>query len=241
MSGPLDRVRVHPSWKNALASEFSAAYMSRLRKFLVNEIGAGKTVYPPMSELFAALDLCPLDSVRAVIIGQDPYHGMGQAHGLCFSVKPGIEAPPSLVNIMKELYDDLMSQTAAAKMTKEQFVRSRTCLTGWAEQGVLLLNSVLTVLAGRAGTHQGQGWEEFTDRIVQIVNEQRQNVVFLLWGKHAQQKGEMVDRSRHCVLEAPHPSPLSAQHGFFGCRHFSRANEYLITYNKEPIDWFRMT
>ncbi len=232
-----DRVILHPSWKTVLESEFKSPYMTRLRKFLKKELTTGKSVHPPMKELFAALDLCPLDEVRVVIIGQDPYHGPGQAHGLCFSVKPGIQPPPSLMNIIEEINSDLGKQNMGSKASNYPISKFQGCLVGWAQQGVLLLNSVLTVLEGRSGSHQGYGWEKFTDRIVQLVNEQRERVVFLLWGRHAQEKGAMVDRQKHCVLEAPHPSPLSVNRGFFGCRHFSKTNQYLIDHGQTPIDW----
>jgi uracil-DNA glycosylase len=231
---PEDRVRLEPSWKEALAGEFEQEYMQALRRFLFDRKRSRQTVYPPGDRIFAALDLCPLPAVKVVIIGQDPYHGPGQAHGLCFSVLPGTPQPPSLVNIFQEINDDLGTPECRLDGT-------RGCLELWARQGVLLLNAVLTVDAGRAGSHQGQGWERFTDRIVAILNESREHLVFMLWGAYAQRKGAMVDRKRHCVLSAPHPSPLSAHRGFLGCRHFSRANRYLEEHGQTPIDWFRVS
>ena len=225
-----DRLKLEASWKVALAEEFEQAYMKKLRSFLVEEKRAGKKIFPPGDELFAALDTTPLDRVKVVIIGQDPYHGPNQAHGLCFSVRSGVALPPSLINIFKEINDEYDKQGA--------FDGSRGCLQTWAEQGVLLLNAVLTVERGRAGSHQGRGWEIFTDQVVRVLNEHREHLVFLLWGSYAQKKGSQVDRSRHCVLSSPHPSPLSAHRGFFGCNHFRDANAYLAEHGIEPIDWF---
>ncbi|MXZ56344.1 MAG: uracil-DNA glycosylase [Gammaproteobacteria bacterium] len=236
MTETKERIRLHPSWKSVLTEDLQAPYMARLRTFLQSELRAGKRIYPPMGEIFSALDYCPLDQVRVVIIGQDPYHGESQAHGLSFSVKPGVRPPPSLRNIFQEIQDDMH----ASSTSNQEFPMNRGCLTSWAAQGVLLLNSVLTVVAGRSGSHQGYGWEQFTDQIVKVVNEQREHVVFLLWGSPAQRKGEIVDRNRHYVLSAPHPSPLSADRGFFGCRHFSKTNSYLQSHGYEPIDWFRV-
>ena len=236
MTETKERIRLHPSWKSVLTEDLQAPYMARLRTFLQSELRAGKRIYPPMGEIFSALDYCPLDQVRVVIIGQDPYHGESQAHGLSFSVKPGVRPPPSLRNIFQEIQDDMH----ASSTSTQEFPMNRGCLTSWAAQGVLLLNSVLTVVAGRSGSHQGYGWEQFTDQIVKVVNEQREHVVFLLWGSPAQRKGEIVDRNRHYVLSAPHPSPLSADRGFFGCRHFSKTNSYLQSHGYEPIDWFRV-
>ena len=236
MTETKERIRLHPSWKSVLTEDLQAPYMARLRTFLQSELRAGKRIYPPMGEIFSALDYCPLDQVRVVIIGQDPYHGESQAHGLSFSVKPGVRPPPSLRNIFQEIQVDMH----ASSTSTQEFPMNRGCLTSWAAQGVLLLNSVLTVVAGRSGSHQGYGWEQFTDQIVKVVNEQREHVVFLLWGSPAQRKGEIVDRNRHYVLSAPHPSPLSADRGFFGCRHFSKTNSYLQSHGYEPIDWFRV-
>ncbi|MFW6094428.1 MAG: uracil-DNA glycosylase [Pseudomonadota bacterium] len=225
------RVRLEETWKAALGPEFEAPYMQDLRRFLLERKRARQVVYPPSDRIFAALDLCPLPDVKVVIIGQDPYHGPGQAHGLCFSVQPGVERPPSLVNVFREIDDDLGGPD-------RRIPEGRGCLESWARQGVLLLNAVLTVERGRAGSHRGRGWETFTDRVVEVLCEQREHLVFMLWGSYAQKKGARVDRDRHLVLAAPHPSPLSAHRGFFGCRHFSRANEYLASVGREPIDWF---
>ena len=219
-------IKLEESWKQALASEFSAPYMQALRSFLLAEREAGKRIFPKGNEWFRALDLTPLDKVRVVILGQDPYHGEGQAHGLCFSVQPGVRIPPSLVNIYKEIEADL-----GIKPARHGF------LEHWAQQGVLLLNSVLTVEMGRAAAHQGKGWEQFTDAIIRRVNEKQEPVVFLLWGSYAQKKAGFVDHSRHLVLKAPHPSPLSAHSGFLGCRHFSKANAFLEAKGLPPIDW----
>ncbi|MCP5181051.1 MAG: uracil-DNA glycosylase [Pseudomonadales bacterium] len=227
-------VQLEASWRTALATEFEASYMQALRDFLSREKAARKVIYPPGKAIFAALDMCPVEQVKVVIIGQDPYHGPGQAHGLCFSVQSGVPQPPSLHNIFQEIDSDLGGG-------KHHMPRDRGCLDAWARQGVLLLNAVLTVERGRAGSHQGKGWERFTDRIVGLLNERREGLVFLLWGSYAQKKGQIVDRHRHCVLEAPHPSPLSAHRGFFGCRHFSRANAYLESRGQAPIDWFAVS
>ena len=219
-------IRLEETWKAVLASEFRHSYMADLRRFLMDEKEQGRQIFPRGSEYFRALDLTPLDRVRVVILGQDPYHGDGQAHGLCFSVRPGVRIPPSLVNIYKELRDDLGIAPA-----RHGFLES------WAGQGVLLLNAVLTVERGRAASHQGRGWERFTDAVVRAINEREQPVVFMLWGSYAQRKAAFVDRSRHLVLTAAHPSPLSAHSGFFGCRHFSKANAFLQSKGFEPIDW----
>ncbi len=226
-----DRVRLEASWKEALAAEFEKPYMQRLRQFLQREKQARKAIYPRGDHIFRALDLTPLGDVKVVIIGQDPYHGPRQAHGLCFSVQPGVSPPPSLENIFREINEDLGGPG-------RRLDGSRGCLDAWARQGVLLLNAVLTVERGRANSHRGQGWEPFTDEIVQVLDTGRDGLVFMLWGSYAQRKGDIVERSRHCVLTAPHPSPLSAHRGFFGCRHFSRANAYLETRGVAPIDWF---
>ncbi|WP_085032351.1 uracil-DNA glycosylase [Ensifer aridi] len=219
-------IRLEESWKAVLAPEFRHSYMADLKRFLVEERQQGRQIFPRGSEYFRALDLTPLDKVRVVILGQDPYHGDGQAHGLCFSVRPGVRIPPSLINIYKELQEDLGIPTA-----RHGFLES------WARQGVLLLNAVLTVERGRAASHQGRGWERFTDAVIRAVNEQEQPLVFMLWGSYAQRKAAFVDRSRHLVLTAPHPSPLSAHSGFFGCRHFSKANAFLVSKGLDPIDW----
>ncbi|MDE0191338.1 MAG: uracil-DNA glycosylase [Gammaproteobacteria bacterium] len=238
MAAAADRVRLEPSWKAALAGEFESAYMTRLRSFLVEEKQARKTVYPRGDHIFAALDATPLESVKVVIIGQDPYHGPRQAHGLCFSVQAGVALPPSLVNIFEEINNDMADEDVPCGRHDGAVPPGRGCLAPWARQGVLLLNAVLTVVAGRAGSHQGRGWETFTDRVVEIVNRERQHVVFMLWGSYAQKKGAAVDTSRHLVLTSPHPSPLSAHRGFFGCRHFSKANQYLVEHGVMPINWF---
>ena len=238
MSEAADRVRLEASWKHALANEFEASYMQKLRAFLLQERQARRPVYPRGTDIFAALDHTPLDNVKVVIIGQDPYHGPGQAHGLCFSVPEGIALPPSLVNIFQEIGTDMADEEVPCGRKDGTVPAGRGCLTSWARQGVLLLNAVLTVAAGRPGSHRGRGWETFTDSVVATINRERQHVVFMLWGSYAQKKGAAVDTSRHLVLTAPHPSPLSAQRGFFGCRHFSQANEYLVAHDILPIDWF---
>ncbi|MBC7279920.1 uracil-DNA glycosylase [Hoeflea sp.] len=219
-------VRLEESWKAALSDEFSSPYMAELRAFLKSEIDAGKQVFPNGPEYFAALDLTPLDKVKVVILGQDPYHGEGQAHGLCFSVRPGVRVPPSLRNVYKELETDLGIPQAR-----------HGNLEAWARQGVLMLNAVLTVERGLAASHRGRGWEHFTDAVIAQVNALPHPVVFLLWGSHAQKKASFVDTSRHLVLTAPHPSPLSAHTGFLGCRHFSKANAFLEKNGMTPIDW----
>lgn len=238
MSEPTDRVVLEESWKRLLLDEFDKPYMRTLRGFLVKEKQARKTIYPKGSEIFAALDATPFEQVRVVVIGQDPYHGPNQAHGLCFSVLPGVAEPPSLVNIFQEVNQDMTDASVPGGNRQASLKPGAGCLSGWAAQGVLLLNAVLTVERGRAGSHQDKGWEVFTDRIVALLNEQRSGLVFLLWGSYAQRKGAIVDGGRHCVLKAPHPSPLSAHRGFFGCRHFSAANRYLVENGGEPIDWF---
>jgi uracil-DNA glycosylase len=223
-------IRLHESWQAPLAEEFGSPYMQALRAFLLEEKAKGKRIFPKGAEYFRALDLTPLDSVKVVILGQDPYHGLGQAHGLCFSVQPGVRPPPSLVNIYKELEADL-----GLKRPSHGF------LEHWAGQGVLLLNSVLTVEMGQAASHQGRGWERFTDAVIRQVNRQAEPVVFMLWGNYAQKKAAFVDSvdkgGRHLVLKAAHPSPLSAHNGFFGCRHFSKANAFLEQHGRGAIDW----
>jgi len=219
-------IKLENSWKERLADEFSQPYMAELRAFLLERKRRGATIYPPGKQIFNALNSTPFDRVRVVIFGQDPYHGPGQAHGLCFSVPEGVQVPPSLVNIYKEIGEDLGLKPP-----------SHGNLQSWAEQGVLLLNAVLTVERGQASAHQGKGWERFTNRVVYELNEGRENLVFLLWGAYAMKKGEMIDRERHLVLTAPHPSPLSAHRGFFGCRHFSKSNAWLEKHGMEPINW----
>jgi uracil-DNA glycosylase len=218
-------VKIEPGWKNRLSQEFEKEYFVRLTGFIKDEYRDSR-IYPPGSLIFNAFDVCPFEKVKAVIIGQDPYHGPGQAHGLCFSVKDGIGFPPSLINIFKEIESDLgIPRPVSGDLTR------------WATQGVLLLNATLTVRAHQAGSHQKKGWEEFTDYVIRVLNSEKKNIVFFLWGAYAQKKGESIDRSRHLVLESVHPSPLSASRGFFGNRHFSRCNEYLVSKGIEPIDW----
>jgi uracil-DNA glycosylase len=221
-----EQIRLHESWLEPLRGEFEQPYMADLKRFLVTEKERGKHIFPKGANWFRALDLTPLENVRVVILGQDPYHGPGQAHGLCFSVPDGVPPPPSLVNIYKELESDLGIQRPRHGL-----------LEHWARQGVLLLNSVLTVEMGQAASHRDRGWERFTDRIIAEVNAKAEPVVFLLWGSYAQKKAAFVDTSKHLVLKAPHPSPLSAHSGFFGCRHFSRANAFLESRGLKPIDW----
>ena len=218
-------VQIEESWKRALAEEFEKDYFLRLTAFVRQEYQT-TTVYPPGRLIFNAFNLCPYDKAKVVIIGQDPYHGPGQAHGLCFSVNDGVPYPPSLQNIFKEIHDD----TGAA-------LPATGNLTRWAEQGVLLLNATLTVRAHCAGSHQRQGWEEFTDAAIRALAEHRDHLVFILWGAYAQKKGAFIDRNRHLVLTSVHPSPLSAYHGFFGNHHFSRANAYLQEHGETPICW----
>jgi uracil-DNA glycosylase len=220
------KIKLHPSWLAALRPEFDQPYMAELKSFLLAERGAGKRIFPAGANWFRALDLTPLDQVRVVILGQDPYHGPGQAHGLCFSVPDGVRPPPSLVNIYKELHSDLGIAPPAHGF-----------LEHWARQGVLLLNSVLTVEMGIAASHRDRGWERFTDAVIRAVNVKEDPVVFMLWGSYAQKKASFVDKSRHLVLKAPHPSPLSAHSGFLGCKHFSKANAFLESRGLEPIDW----
>ena len=219
-------IRLEASWKSRLENEFDEPYMKELRKFLKDEYAARKVIYPPGAQYFAALDLTPFDQVKVVILGQDPYHGPDQAHGLSFSVRHGVVPPPSLVNIYKELRTDLGIEPPG-----------HGCLEAWARQGVLLLNAVLSVERGRAGSHAGKGWEKFTDRIVEVLNAERTNLAFLLWGNYAKKKGAIVDRDKHFVLATPHPSPLSASAGFFGSRPFSKINAYLTGIGQTPVDW----
>ena len=216
---------IQNDWLAPLSPEFKKPYYAELYK-KVREEYSTRQIFPPADEIFTAFELTPLSEVKVVIIGQDPYHGDGQAHGLCFSVKPEIETPPSLVNIYKELNSDLGC-----------YIPNNGYLTKWAKQGVLMLNTVLTVRAHQANSHRGIGWETFTDAAIRILNEQDRPIVYLLWGKPAQMKKSMLNNPKHLILEAPHPSPLSAYRGFFGCKHFSKANEILIANNEEPIDW----
>ena len=218
-------VKIEPSWKAKLKDEFEKEYFIKLSEFVKNEYKSN-TIYPPASLIFNSFNLCPFDKVKAVIVGQDPYHGQGQAHGLCFSVRDGVSFPPSLINIFKEIESDLkISRPKSGNLER------------WASQGVLLLNATLTVRADQAGSHQKKGWEEFTDSVIRSLNEEKQNLVFFLWGAYAQKKCESIDRSRHLVLESVHPSPLSASRGFFGNKHFSRCNDYLNEKGITPINW----
>ena len=220
------RIQLEPSWKARVGDYLQRDDMQALAAYLRQRKAAGARIYPPGAEIFAAFEATPFDAVKVVVLGQDPYHGPGQAHGLCFSVRPGVDVPPSLLNIYKQLERDT------------GFVRpDHGYLMDWARRGVLLLNSVLTVEAGQAGTHQGRGWEGFTDHVVDTLNREREGLVFLLWGSYAQKKGAVIDTGRHRVLKAPHPSPLSAHRGFLGCGHFSKANEYLARRGLKPIDW----
>jgi len=218
-------VKIEQSWKTRLQNEFEKEYFINLTNFVKKEFNL-YTVYPPGRLIFNAFDKCPFENVRVVILGQDPYHGPGQAHGLCFSVKDGIAFPPSLINIYKEINNDL-----------DTSLPDSGNLERWAEQGVLLLNATLTVRAGQAGSHQNKGWELFTDEIVRLVAKEKNNVVFILWGSYAQRKGETIDRTKHLVLESPHPSPLSASRGFFGNKHFSKANKYLEEHGMKTVKW----
>jgi uracil-DNA glycosylase len=221
-----ERIKLEPSWKARIGDYLQRPDMQALSIFLRAEKQAGKHIYPPGPEIFAAFDHTPFDAARVVLLGQDPYHGPGQAHGLCFSVRLGVRVPPSLDNIFKEIQRDLGIPRP-----------DHGCLTAWAGRGVLLLNSVLTVEEGRAGSHQGKGWEGFTDAAIDALNREREGLVFLLWGSYAQRKGQLIDTDRHCVLRSVHPSPLSAHRGFLGCGHFSAANRYLESRGQPPIDW----
>lgn len=219
-------IQIEPSWLEVMHDEFDKPYMQSLRQFLQQEKQQGKVIYPSGKNIFNAFNSTPFHKVKVVILGQDPYHGPGQAHGLCFSVLPGVPFPPSLLNIFKEIQQDLGIP-----------VPQQGCLQSWADQGVLLLNATLTVEQGRAGSHQGKGWETFTDQAISALNLGREGLVFLLWGSYAQQKGALIDGRRHLILKSPHPSPLSAHRGFFGNRHFSKANEWLQQRGQTPIDW----
>lgn len=221
-----DQIKLEPGWKAALAPTFAQPFMQNLKAFLKKELDAKKIIYPRTSEYFNAFNMTPLDKVKVVILGQDPYHGPNQAHGLCFSVRPGVPFPPSLENIFKELKEDVGFE-----------IPDHGCLTHWAEQGVLLLNATLTVEAGKAGSHQNKGWEEFTDAAIAYLNENKENLVFILWGSYAQKKGQFIDTKKHLVIKSPHPSPLSAYRGFFGSKPFSKTNAYLVKHGKTPIDW----
>ena len=219
------QVKIEKSWQEVLQTEFDKPYFENLVGFVKQEY-ASNTIFPPAGQIFNAFNTCPFNNVKVVILGQDPYHGPGQAHGLCFSVNDGIQFPPSLQNIFKEITSDL---GIPAPKTGN--------LTRWAEQGVLLLNATLTVRASQAGSHQGKGWEEFTDAVIKTISEKAENVVFILWGSYAIKKKALINASKHCILTAPHPSPLSSYRGFFGCKHFSKANNYLKSIGKEPIAW----
>ncbi len=218
-------VKIEQSWKTRLQNEFGKEYFINLTNFVKNEYDS-YTVYPPGRLIFNAFDKCPFENIRVVILGQDPYHGPGQAHGLCFSVREGVTFPPSLINIFKEIHND-----------QGNSLPDSGNLERWAEQGVLLINATLTVRAGQAGSHQNKGWEQFTDEVVRLVAKEKNNIVFILWGSYAQKKGETIDRAKHLVLESPHPSPLSASRGFFGNNHFSKANAYLVEHGMEPVEW----
>lgn len=221
-----DSIKLEASWKVRLGDYLLRPEMQSLASFLRTEKQAGKRIHPPGGEIFSAFEHTPFDAVRVVILGQDPYHGPGQAHGLCFSVRPGVRIPPSLDNIFKEIQRDLGLPRP-----------DHGCLTAWADRGVLLLNSVLTVEEGRAGSHANRGWEGFTDAAIEVLNREREGLVFLLWGAYAQRKGQLIDGSRHCVLRSVHPSPLSAHRGFLGCAHFSQANRYLHDRGETAMDW----
>jgi len=218
-------VKIEESWKSVLADEFEMSYFTELTNFVRNEYKTQK-IYPPAKLIFNAFDQCPFDKLKVVILGQDPFHGPGQAHGLCFSVNDGVDFPPSLRNIFKELKNDLGKEIPISGN-----------LTQWAKQGVLLLNATLTVRANQAGSHQNKGWEQFTDAVIHKINEQKQHVVFILWGNYAINKAKFIDQNRHLVLSSVHPSPLSASRGFFGNRHFSRSNDFLVKNGLEPVNW----
>jgi uracil-DNA glycosylase len=222
----LDKIKLEAGWKSVLKDEFEKPYMLKLKEFLRQELDAGKKIYPKPSDIFNAFNHTPFDQVKVVILGQDPYHGEGQAHGLSFSVKPGVRIPPSLANIYKELHSDLKIPRA-----------SHGYLKSWADQGVLLLNATLTVEGEKAGSHQKKGWEEFTDRAIKALSDNREGLVFVLWGAYAQKKGAVIDRNKHHVIECHHPSPLSASRGFLGSQPFSKINAYLRKTGKTEIDW----
>ena len=243
---PFMDIKIEPSWKEALKEEFSKPYFAELVEFVRKEYKS-KKVYPPPKFVFRAFELCPFNKVRAVILGQDPYHGEGQAHGLSFSVPEGVRMPPSLQNIYKEIQGDLGLKTPARGPLRQSSSEASEArpdgrpesgnLEHWAKQGVFLLNATLTVRAGNPGSHQDKGWEQFTDAVIKTLSDKKEYLVFLLWGKYAQEKGAVIDRKKHLVLTAAHPSPYSASSGFFGCRHFSKTNEYLKKHGKDPIRW----
>lgn len=226
MSAAQDRIKLEPGWKAVLGEEFDKPYMQALGEFLRAEKAAGKEIFPPGGLIFNALNSTPLERVKVVVIGQDPYHGPGQAHGLCFSVQPGVPVPPSLQNIFKELKRDLNIDPP-----------NHGCLQHWAEQGVLLLNTSLTVEQGKAGSHASAGWQPFTDKVIEVVSRERPHLVFLLWGAHAQSKERLIDPTKHLILRSPHPSPLSAHRGFIGNGHFGRTNKFLEQHGLAPVDW----
>lgn len=223
-------IQLESSWLELLQEEFDKDYMKNLRSFLLTEKQKKKVIYPNNEDWFNALNSTPFTKIKVVILGQDPYHGPGQAHGLCFSVLPEVQTPPSLQNIYKEIQADFGLDESPFK---------NGCLTSWAEQGVLLLNSVLTVERSKAASHQGKGWEQFTDRIIEVIAREKQNCVFMLWGSYAQKKGNHIDPGRHLLLKAPHPSPLSAYRGFFGSKHFSKCNDYLLASSQTPVSWYQ--
>ncbi len=218
--------QIEASWKQVLGNEFQKSYFQELKQFIISDIKSGKQVYPPSNQIFSAFDHCPFEKTQVVIIGQDPYHGTGQAHGLCFSVNKDIAIPPSLQNIYKEINDDL-----------DLPIPNHGNLESWTAQGVLLLNATLTVRANTPTSHSGKGWEQFTDRVIQELNDQKEGIVFLLWGRYAQNKGNIIDTKKHHILKAAHPSPFSAHNGFFGCKHFSKTNQILEFSGKKGIDW----
>ncbi len=220
-----ERIRLEDGWKNQLSDQFELPYMKQLRAFLLARAESGAVIYPGPSQWFEAFNRTPFEQIKVVILGQDPYHGPGQAHGMCFSVLPGVAVPPSLRNIYKELKSDLSIEPV-----------SHGYLEAWADQGVFLLNSVLTVEHGQAASHQGKGWEQFTDRVIEVLSSRLENTVFMLWGGYAKRKGQIIDSQKHCVLTSAHPSPLSVR-GFTGCRHFSSANQYLTRHGKAPVNW----
>jgi len=231
---------IDPSWQPLLEREFEQAYMGELRAYLATRKKKRAMVFPHSSLWFNAFSLTAFDDVKVVILGQDPYHGPGQAHGLSFSVPSGVPVPPSLLNIYKEIDADL-ADTSESDQSNSLVARRAGCLTEWARQGVFLLNSVLTVEQGQAAAHQGRGWETFTDSIIAQLSEQREQLVFLLWGSYAQKKGQIIDAKKHLVLKSPHPSPLSAHRGFLGCRHFSQTNNYLLETGQTAIDWHQVS
>ncbi|MDP2637425.1 MAG: uracil-DNA glycosylase [bacterium] len=229
-------VKIESSWKKALESEFGQDYFKKLREFVKGEY-QHSIVYPPPKNIFRAFELCPFNKVEVVILGQDPYHGHRQANGLCFAVSEGVPLPPSLQNIYKELANDLGEALPARRSLGEGGAKKGGSLEDWAKQGILLLNATLTVAAHNAGSHQGKGWEEFTDAVIRKLSDERENLVFILWGNYAKAKGAHIDRTKHLVIESAHPSPFSASSGFFGSKPFSKTNEFLVAHDKKPIDW----